>query len=74
MNIVIVNRQDSDIRATYNAEMVDHISNDKAKDLYSASDIGGNGYKPNDMLMTIYFKNGDFGSFGAKDWFITFEA
>ena len=56
----------------YNIEDISLIVHGKYKTFYSPEDIAGNGVRPNDSVMILYFKDGTQASFG-KEWVLKFE-
>ena len=56
----------------YNVEDISLIVHGKYKTFYSKEDIAGNGVRPNDSVMVLYFKDGSQASFGTE-WVLKFE-
>ena len=66
LKLQVVDLADGTI-AEYNAETVDSITTGKASLLYSMEDIAGNGMNPTDILMIIFFKDGNQATFNGNN-------
>lgn len=57
----------------YSIEDVDTIKFEKARKLFSASDMAGNGLRPNEIVTHITFKDGKESTLTAQNWEMQFE-